>query len=76
MWCVLGTSEVRAQRCFHSNSSASTHHNCADDVMSGSQCSRVFRAVFNDIIYSYTSGSFLIYFFTKERLQKNDSPKD
>lgn len=76
MWCVLGTSEVRAQRCFHSNSSASTHHNCADDVMSGSQCSCVFRSVFNNIIYSYTSGRFFFFFFTKERLQRNDSTKD
>ncbi len=55
MWCVLGTSEVRARRCFHSNSSASTHHNCADDVMSGSQCSCMFWSVFNNIIYIYIS---------------------
>lgn len=65
MWCVLGTSEVRAQRCFHSNSSASTHHNCADDVMSGSRCSYVFRSVFNDIIYIYTSGR--CFFFLQKR---------
>lgn len=73
MWCVLGTSEVRAQRCFHSNSSARTHHNCADDVMSGSQCSCVFWSVFNNIIYIYISGR--CFFLTKERLQRNDSTK-
>lgn len=75
MWCVLGTSEVRAQRCFHSNSSASTHHNCADDVMSGSQCSCVFRSVFNNIIYSYTSGRFFFFFLPKRDYKGMIQPK-